>query len=105
MALTINGNHTGTAARTALRDRREYLDEIFSPEHRLNRLVEQIADDPVLAEIWDSGIVPAQSSFGNHIRIAEMLLQYKGVVPEVWPLPQADGAMSISEQIAEFRPY
>lgn len=91
MARTLYGNLTGAAARTDLADRRRaLLDDApngYDWQRRLVLALNEMDDYEHLVAIWESGIVPAKATYRKHAQLAELLLQYKDVVPAFEPLP------------------
>lgn len=95
MAHTTRGNLTGKAASVDIAQRRAEIEEdrfYYRPnglywEQRQLKALYELADYPVLVEIWDSGLIPSRATYKRLYELATWLLQYRDVVPEfcVWP--------------------
>lgn len=94
MALTINGNRTGAAGATVLREQRAYIAEVNDPNSdewwgRFVAAWDELQHYPLLRDIWNSDLVPEHATHRKFALIAEMLLRHKNVVPESDPIEGA----------------
>jgi hypothetical protein len=79
MAITINGKRIGAAAASEKRDIREYVEMVSNPngeywKARLQRAFDQIVTNPSLADVWESDLVPAHTTYQEHAILAEKIV-------------------------------
>lgn len=101
MARTINGNYTGRAAATELREQRAWLFEqqsqAINPNSqywvaRFTTAITELLEHATLEALWDSELVPDNATYKRHCQMAEALLSYYRSIQlcDAYPAPYCD---------------